>query len=391
MPRIYADNAATTKISQTAMKAMISAMENSYGNPSSIHQIGMAANDALQTAREQIARCLGCMPKEIFFTSGGTESDNQAIVSAAMLGAKQNKRHIISTAFEHHAVLHTLRRLKEQGFEIQLLDVGAEGNITAAQVEEAIRPDTCLVTVMFANNEIGSILPIAEIGEVCRAHGVLFHTDAVQAAGHIPVNVKKQNIDMLSLSAHKFHGPRGIGALYVKRGIELISLMEGGGQERGKRPGTENLPAIMGMAAALKEECTLMEQNEAKVIAMRDRLIQGLSQIPYSILNGSREKRLPGNVNFCFEGVSGESLLLLLDSRGICASSGSACASGALDPSHVLLSLGLAPEIAQGSLRISLDISNTEEEIDYMLEVIPQVVEQLRGMSDDWRKKHCED
>ena len=391
MPRIYADNAATTKISQTAMKAMISAMENSYGNPSSIHQIGMAANDALQTAREQIARCLGCMPKEIFFTSGGTESDNQAIMSAAMLGAKQNKRHIISTAFEHHAVLHTLRRLKEQGFEIQLLDVGAEGNITAAQVEEAIRPDTCLVTVMFANNEIGSVLPIAEIGEACRAHGVLFHTDAVQAAGHIPVNVKKQNIDMLSLSAHKFHGPRGIGALYVKRGIELTSLMEGGGQERGKRPGTENLPAIMGMAAALKEECTLMEQNEAKVIAMRDRLIQGLSQIPYSILNGSREKRLPGNVNFCFEGVSGESLLLLLDSRGLCASSGSACASGALDPSHVLLSLGLAPEIAQGSLRISLDISNTEEEIDYMLEVIPQVVEQHRGMSDDWRKKHCED
>ena len=391
MPRIYADNAATTKISQTAMKAMISAMENSYGNPSSIHQIGMAANDALQTAREQIARCLGCMPKEIFFTSGGTESDNQAIVSAAMLGAKQNKRQIISTAFEHHAVLHTLRRLKEQGFEIQLLDVGAEGNITAAQVEEAIRPDTCLVTVMFANNEIGSILPIAEIGEVCRAHGVLFHTDAVQAAGHIPVNVREQNIDMLSLSAHKFHGPRGIGALYVKRGIELISLMEGGGQERGKRPGTENLPAIMGMAAALKEECTLMEQNEAKVTAMRDCLIQGLSQIPYSILNGSREKRLPGNVNFCFEGVSGESLLLLLDSRGICASSGSACASGALEPSHVLLSLGLAPEIAQGSLRISLDISNTEEEIDYMLEVIPQVVEQLRGMSDDWQKRHCGD
>lgn len=391
MDGIYADNAATTKISHKAMEAMVSSMENTYGNPSSLHQIGMEANDALQTAREQIARCLGCTPKEIYFTSGGTESDNQAIISAAMLGEKQNKKHIISTAFEHHAVLHTLRRLKEQGFEIQLLDVGAEGNITAAQVEDAIRPDTCLVTVMFANNEIGSVLPIAEIGEVCRAHGVLFHTDAVQAAGHIPVNVKKQNIDMLSLSAHKFHGPRGIGALYVKRGIELTSLMEGGGQERGKRPGTENLPAIMGMAAALKEECTLMEQNEAKVIAMRDRLIQGLSQIPYSILNGSREKRLPGNVNFCFEGVSGESLLLLLDSRGICASSGSACASGALDPSHVLLSLGLAPEIAQGSLRISLDISNTEEEIDYMLEVIPQVVEQLRGMSDDWQKRHCGD
>ncbi len=389
MPRIYADNAATTKISQTAMNAMISAMENTYGNPSSLHQIGMEANDALQTAREQIARCLGCTPKEIYYTSGGTESDNQAIVSAAMLGLKQNKRHIISTAFEHHAVLHTLRKLKDQGFEVQLLDVAAEGNITAAQVKEAIRPDTCLVTVMFANNEIGSILPIAEIGEVCRAHGVLFHTDAVQAAGHIPVNVKKQNIDMLSLSAHKFHGPRGIGALYVKRGIELTSLMEGGGQERGKRPGTENLPAIMGMAAALKEECALMEKNAVKVTAMRDRLIQGLFQIPYSILNGPRDKRLPGNVNFCFEGVSGESLLLLLDSKGICASSGSACASGALDPSHVLLALGLTPEIAQGSLRISLDISNTEEEIDYMLEVISQVVDHLRGMSDDWQKRHC--
>lgn len=389
MPRIYADNAATTKISQTAMNAMISAMENTYGNPSSLHQIGMEANDALQTAREQIARCLGCTPKEIYYTSGGTESDNQAIVSAAMLGLKQNKRHIISTAFEHHAVLHTLRKLKDQGFEVQLLDVAAEGNITAAQVKEAIRPDTCLVTVMFANNEIGSILPIAEIGEVCRAHGVLFHTDAVQAAGHIPVNVKKQNIDMLSLSAHKFHGPRGIGALYVKRGIELTSLMEGGGQERGKRPGTENLPAIMGMAAALKEECALMEKNAVKVTAMRDRLIQGLFQIPYSILNGPRDKRLPGNVNFCFEGVSGESLLLLLDSKGICASSGSACASGALDPSHVLLALGLTPEIAQGSLRISLDISNTEEEIDYMLEVITQLVDHLRGMSDDWQKRHC--
>lgn len=370
------------------MNAMISAMENTYGNPSSLHQIGMEANDALQTAREQIARCLGCTPKEIFFTSGGTESDNQAIVSAAMLGARQNKRHIISTAFEHHAVLHTLRKLKDQGFEVQLLDVAAEGTITAAQVEEAIRPDTCLVTVMFANNEIGSILPIAEIGEVCRAHGVLFHTDAVQAAGHIPVNVKKQNIDMLSLSAHKFHGPRGIGALYVKRGIELTSLMEGGGQERGKRPGTENLPAIMGMAAALKEECALMEKNAVKVTAMRDRLIQGLFQIPYSILNGPRDKRLPGNVNFCFEGVSGESLLLLLDSKGICASSGSACASGALDPSHVLLALGLTPGIAQGSLRISLDSSNTEEEIDYMLEVISQVVDHLRGISDDWQKRN---
>lgn len=391
MTRIYADNAATTKISQTSMNAMISAMVNTYGNPSSLHKIGMEANDVLQTAREQIARCLGCTPKEIFFTSGGTESDNQAIVSAAMLGARQNKKHIISTAFEHHAVLHTLRKLKEQGFDVQLLDVGEEGNITAAQVEAAIRPDTCLVTTMFANNEIGSILPVAKIGEVCRAHGVLFHTDAVQAAGHIPVNVKKQNIDLLSLSAHKFHGPRGIGVLYVKRGIELTALMEGGGQERGKRPGTENVPAILGMAAALKEECDRMEENAVRITAMRDRLIRGLSQIPYSILNGSRENRLPGNVNFCFEGVSGESLLLLLDSKGICASSGSACASGALDPSHVLLALGRAPEVAQGALRISLDLSNTEEEIDYMLEVIPQVVDHLRGMSDDWKKKHCLD
>ena len=387
---IYADHAATTKMSAEAMAAMVKGWEV-YGNPSSLHTIGQEAAVVLQKAREQIAVCLDADPKEIYFTSGGSEADNQALRSAAAIGKRKGHMHIISTAFEHHAILHTLEQLKAEGFSITLLDVHENGMITPEQVEAAIQPDTCLVTVMFANNEIGSVLPIAEIGEVCRAHGVLFHTDAVQAAGHIPVNVREQNIDMLSLSAHKFHGPRGIGALYVKRGIELTSLMEGGGQERGKRPGTENLPAIMGMAAALKEECTLMEQNETRVTAMRDRLIQGLSQIPYSILNGSREKRLPGNVNFCFEGVSGESLLLLLDSRGICASSGSACASGALDPSHVLLSLGLAPEIAQGSLRISLDISNTEEEIDYMLEVIPQVVEQLRGMSDDWRKKHCED
>ena len=380
MFRIYADNAATTKISQTAKNAMISAMEDIYGNPSSIHQMGMEANNALQTAREQISRCLGCMPKEIFSTSGGTESDNQAILSAAMLGAKQNKKHIISTAFEHHAVLHTLRRLKEQGFEVQLLDVGEEGNITAAQVEEAIRPDTCLVTAMFANNEIGSILPVEEIGEVCRAHGILFHTDAVQAVGHIPVSIKKQNIDLLSLSAHKFHGPKGIGVLYVKKGIELTTIMEGGGQERGKRPGTENVPASMGMAVALEEECGSMEEHAVKLAAMRDRLIQGLSRIPNSILYGSVRNRLPGNVSFCFDGVSGESLLLLLDRRGICASSGSACASGALDPSHVLLALGRAPELAQGSLRISLDSTNTEEEIDYMLEVIPQVVEQLTSV-----------
>ena len=388
---VYADNAATTRLGDTALAAMIPCFQEVYGNPSSLHSPGQRAAEKLAEARDIFARCLHADPREITFTSGGSEADNQALRSAAALGARKGKRHLVSTKFEHHAVLHTLEALEQEGFEVTLLDIPPDGVVTAEQVRAAIRPDTCLVTVMFANNEIGSVLPIAEIGEVCRAHGVLFHTDAVQAAGHIPVNVKKQNIDMLSLSAHKFHGPRGIGALYVKRGIELTSLMEGGGQERGKRPGTENLPATMGMAAALKEECTLMEQNEAKVIAMRDRLIQGLSQIPYSILNGSREKRLPGNVNFCFEGVSGESLLLLLDSRGICASSGSACASGALDPSHVLLSLGLAPEIAQGSLRISLDISNTEEEIDYMLEVIPQVVEQLRGMSDDWRKKHCED
>ena len=380
MFRIYADNAATTKISQTAKNAMISAMEDIYGNPSSIHQVGMEANNALQTAREQIARCLGCMPKEIFFTSGGTESDNQAILSAVMLGAKQNKKHIISTAFEHHAVLHTLRRLQEQGFEVQFLDVGPEGNITAAQVEEAVRPDTCLVTAMFANNEIGSILPVEEIGKVCRDHGILFHTDAVQAVGHIPVNVKKQNIDLLSLSAHKFHGPKGIGVLYAKKGIELTTIMEGGGQERGKRPGTENVPAIMGMAAALEEECGSMKEQAVKITAMRDRLIQGLFRIPNSILNGSVRNRLPGNVSFCFEGVSGESLLLLLDGKGICASSGSACASGALDPSHVLLALGRTPEAAQGSLRISLDSTNTEEEIDYMLEVIPQVVEQLTSV-----------
>lgn len=387
MTRIYADNAATTKISQTAMKAMLQAMENTYGNPSSLHQAGMEANDAIQNARETIARCLGCTPKEIFFTSGGTESDNQAILSAAISGAKKNKKHIISTAFEHHAVLHTLEKLKEQDFEIQLLDVGEEGYVTADQVKEAIRPDTCLVTVMSANNEIGSILPIGEIGEVCREKGILFHTDAVQAAGHIPINVKEQNIDLMSLSAHKFHGPKGIGVLYAKRGTELTRLLEGGGQERGMRPGTENVPAIVGMAAALKEECSLIEEHTKRVAAMRDRLIRGLMQIPHCILNGPSGLRLPGNVNFCFEGVSGESLLLLLDSKGICASSGSACASGALDPSHVLLALGRPAEIAQGSLRLSLDASNTEEEIDYMLEEIPKVVEHLRKKSDSWQEK----
>ena len=387
MNRIYADHAATTKMSQAAMDAMFVAIRENYGNPSSLHQAGMEANDQLERAREQIARCLGCTPKEIFFTSGGTESDNQAILSAAALRARQGKKHIISTAFEHHAVLHTLEKLKSQGFEIQLLNVGEKGNITAKQVEEAIRPDTCLVTVMYANNEIGSILPVKEIGEICSKHQVLFHTDAVQAVGHVPISVKEQNIDLLSLSAHKFHGPRGIGVLYAKKGIELIRLIEGGAQERGKRPGTENLPGIMGMAAALKEDCEKMEENCRKVAAMRDRLINGLGKIPHSILNGSTEKRLPGNVNFCFEGVEGESLLLLLDSKGICVSSGSACTSGALDPSHVLLALGRPDEIARGSLRITLDASNAEEEIDYMLEVIPRVIEYLRGMSEDWQAK----
>ena len=387
MNRIYADHAATTKMSQAAIDAMFVAIRENYGNPSSLHQAGMEANDQLERAREQIARCLGCTPKEIFFTSGGTESDNQAILSAAALGARQGKKHIISTAFEHHAVLHTLEKLKSQGFEIQLLNVGEKGNITAKQVEEAIRPDTFLVTVMYANNEIGSILPVKEIGEICRKHQVLFHTDAVQAVGHVPISVKEQNIDLLSLSAHKFHGPRGIGVLYAKKGIELIRLIEGGAQERGKRPGTENLPGIMGMAAALKEDCEKMGENCRKVAAMRDRLINGLGKIPHSILNGSTEKRLPGNVNFCFEGVEGESLLLLLDSKGICVSSGSACTSGALDPSHVLLALGRPDEIARGSLRITLDASTAEEEIDYMLEVIPRVIEYLRGMSEDWQAK----
>ena len=387
---VYFDNAATTKIRSEVLNEMIPYLTSNYGNASSLYSIGRTSKHAIDNARAQVASLINCNPNEIYFTSCGSESDNTALKGIAFANKKKGN-HIITSKIEHPAILESCKFLEKQGFDISYINVDSDGFINLQELENAIRPTTILISIMFANNEIGSVLPIAEIGEACRAHGVLFHTDAVQAAGHIPVNVKKQNIDMLSLSAHKFHGPRGIGALYVKRGIELISLMEGGGQERGKRPGTENLPAIMGMAAALKEECTLMEQNEAKVIAMRDRLIQGLSQIPYSILNGSREKRLPGNVNFCFEGVSGESLLLLLDSRGICASSGSACASGALEPSHVLLSLGLAPEIAQGSLRISLDISNTEEEIDYMLEVIPQVVEQLRGMSDDWRKKHCED
>lgn len=385
--QIYADNSATTKMSRTAIDAMLPYMETYYGNPSSLHSVGQKAAEALSDARESIARRLGCMPREITFTSGGSEADNQAIISAARLGEKKGKKHIISTAFEHHAVLHTLEKLRKEGFEIELLPVGERGNITAEQVAAAIRPDTCLVTVMYANNEIGSIMPIAEIGAVCRAKGVLFHTDAVQAVGHLPIDVKAQNIDMLSLSAHKFHGPKGIGVLYAKQGILLTPIIEGGAQERGKRAGTENIPAIVGMAAALDEACDHLEENAAHMTALRNRLIAGLEKIPHSALNGSKENRLPCNVNFCFEGIEGESLLLLLDTRGICASSGSACTSGSLDPSHVLLAIGRPHEVAHGSLRLSLCESNTVEEVDYMLKAIPEVVDYLRNMSPLWREK----
>lgn len=387
MREIYADNAATTKMSRVAIEAMMPYMDRIYGNPSSLHSVGQRANEALCDARERIAKRLGCTPREITFTSGGSEADNQAILSAAAVGEKKGKKHIISTAFEHHAVLHTLEKLKKQGFEIELLDVGKVGNITAEQVRAAIRPDTCLVTVMYANNEIGSVLPIAEIGKVCREAGVIFHTDAVQAAGHLPINVATQNIDMLSLSAHKFHGPKGIGVLYCRKCIPLVSLIEGGAQERGKRAGTENLPAIMGMAAALDDACEHMAENSAKLTALRDRLIAGLSKIPHSVLNGDPVNRLSGNVHFCFEGIEGESLLLLLDAKGICASSGSACTSGSLDPSHVLLAIGHPHEIAHGSLRLSLCETNTDEDVDDMLREIPAVVDYLRNMSPLWRDK----
>ena len=385
--RVYADNAATTKMSETAIKAMDDAIQNYWGNPSSLHSIGQSAAEALQKAREDIAEVLGCTAREIYFTSGGSEADNQAIISAARIGAKKGKKHIISTAFEHHAVLHTLKKLENEGFEVELLDVSKNANITPEQVKNAIRDDTCLVTVMFANNEIGSILPIAEIGAICREKGILFHTDAVQAAGHLHINVAEQNIDMLSLSAHKFHGPKGIGVLYAKKGIPLTVLIEGGAQERGKRAGTENLPAIISMAAALKEADANLDVNAARMSRLRDKLIDGLSKIEHSALNGTRENRLPGNVNFIFEGIEGESLLLLLDDRGICASSGSACTSGSLDPSHVLLAIGRPHEIAHGSLRLSLSEWTTEEEIDYMLEQIPVVVKYLRNMSPLWREK----
>lgn len=383
--QVYADNAATTKMSKVALDAMLPYMQEIFGNPSSLHSVGQKAAEALWRARETVAACLGCDAKEITFTSGGSEADNQAILTAAAMGEKKGKKHIVSTAFEHHAVLHTLNKLKKQGFEVTLLDVHENGLVTADEVAAAIREDTCLVTVMYANNEIGTIQPIREIGAVCHKRGVLFHTDAVQAAGHLPINVKEENIDMLSLSAHKFHGPKGIGVLYAKRGIPLVTLIEGGAQERGKRAGTENIPAIVGMAAALKDATDHMEENSRKVTALRDRLIEGLSIIPHSVLNGDRNNRLPGNVNFCFEGIEGESLLLLLDMAGVCASSGSACTSGSLEPSHVLLAIGRPHEIAHGSLRLTLCEENTDEDVDQILRAVPEVVEHLRGMSPVWR------
>lgn len=384
MMYIYADNAATTKISPAAMAAMTKCMEEAYGNPSSLHSVGQKAAEVLQKAREDIAEILGADFREIYFTSGGTEADNQAIYSAAVFGAKKGRKHIISSAIEHHAVLHMLNRLEKEGFEITLLDVGEKGIVDPEDVRKAIREDTVLVTIMYANNEIGTLQPIREIAEICREKKVIFHTDAVQAAGHVPINVAEEKIDMLSLSAHKFHGPRGIGVLYVRKGVPLFNLIEGGAQERGRRPGTENLPAIVGMAAALKEAVSDMEAAGEKTAALRDILIEGLSKIPHARLNGDARRRLPGNVNFCFEGIEGESLLLLLDNKGIAASSGSACTSGSLDPSHVLLALGLPHEVAHGSLRLSISEENTEEEMRYIVDAVREVVEYLRDISPVW-------
>lgn len=371
-------------MSDKAIAAMTPYFKEIYGNPSSLHTVGQIAKEALDAAREKMASCLNCEPREIYFTSGGSEADNQCIRSAALQGAKKGKKHIISTAFEHHAVLHTLKKLEAEGFEVTYLDVHSDGLITAEEVRAAIRPDTALVTVMYANNEVGTVQPIAEIGAVCREANVIFHTDAVQAVGHIPVDVKADNIDMLSLSGHKFHGPKGVGALYCRRGLPLLTFIEGGAQERGKRAGTENLAGIAGMAAALEEACENLGKNAEKLTRLREKLIDGLLKIPHSKLNGDRKKRLPGNVNMCFEGVEGESLLLLLDAKGICASSGSACTSGSLDPSHVLLALGLPHEVAHGSLRLSLSEANTEEDIDYIIAEVPKVVEYLRSISPVW-------
>ena len=383
--QIYADNAATTKMSRTAIDAMLGCMEDDYGNPSSLYTIGQHAKEILEQARADVAAVINAEPREILFTSGGSEADNQAIRSAAVLGQKTGKKHIISTAFEHHAVLHTLKKLEQEGFEVTLLDVHTDGLVRPEEVEAAIREDTCLVTVMFANNEIGTIQPIREIGAICKKHGVLFHTDAVQAVGHVPIDVKADNIDLLSSSAHKFHGPKGTGFLYARKGIRLTNLIEGGAQERGKRAGTENVAGIVGMAAALKEAAANMKKNASHMTALRDRLIEGLSEIEHSALNGDAKKRLPGNVNFCFEGIEGESLLLLLDDRGISASSGSACTSGSLDPSHVLLAIGRVHDVAHGSLRLSIGEDATAEQIEYIIQNVKEVVEYLRGFSPVWR------
>ena len=381
---VYADNAATTSVSKAALDAMMPYLTDFYGNPSSLYSFGQKATEALQASRETVAACLNADPKEIYFTSGGSEADNQAIVSAARLGARKGKKHLISTQFEHHAVLHTLTKLEKEGFEVTLLDPHADGVIRVEDVENALRDDTCLVTIMFANNEIGTVQPVAEIGALCRERKILFHTDAVQAAGHMPIDVKAMNIDMLSISGHKFHAPKGVGVLYAQKGTVLTNIIEGGAQERGKRAGTENVAGIVALAAALKESCDHMEENTAKIIPMRDKLFAELGKIPHSKINGSLEHHVPGTVNMCFEGIEGESLLLMLDDNGICASSGSACTSGSLDPSHVLLSLGIPHEVAHGSLRLSIGEYNNMEQIDHIIEVVPKVVEYLRSISPVW-------
>ena len=381
---VYADNAATTSVSKTALEAMLPYLTQNYGNPSSLYSFGQKAQEALQQARETVARCLNADPREIYFTSGGSEADNQAIVSAARLGARKGKKHLISTKFEHHAVLHTLKKLEKEGFEVTLLDVHEDGVVRLEDLKAAIREDTALVTVMFANNEIGTVQPIAEIGALCREKKIPFHCDAVQAAGHMPIDVKAMNIDMLAISGHKFHAPKGVGALYARKGMVLTNVIEGGAQERGKRAGTENVAGIVAMAAALEESCAHMEENTAKIIPMRDKLFAELAKIPHSKINGSLEKHVPGTVNMCFEGIEGESLLLMLDDAGICASSGSACTSGSLDPSHVLLAIGLPHEVAHGSLRLSIGEYNTMEEIDHIIETVPKVVAYLRAMSPVW-------
>ena len=383
---VYADNAATTCVSKTALDAMMPYLTEQYGNPSSLYAFAQNAKEALENARKTVADIIGAQPKEIYFTSGGSEADNQAIVSMAKVGALKGKKHLISTKFEHHAVLHTLKKLEKEGFEVTLLDVHEDGVVRLEDLEAAVREDTALVTIMFANNEIGTVQPIKEIGEFCRARKIPFHTDAVQAAGHMPINVQEMNIDLLSMSGHKFHAPKGVGVLYAKTGMPLFNIIEGGAQERGKRAGTENIPGIVALAAALKESVDNMEANTAKIIPMRDKLFTELSKIPQSKINGSLEHHVPGTVNMCFEGIEGESLLLLLDAKGVCASSGSACTSGSLDPSHVLLSLGLPHEVAHGSLRLSIGEYNTMEEIDHIIKVVPEVVSYLRDISPVWEE-----